>query len=273
MNESDLEKSPSAERQARLRRKHAKQVYQPLKRRIPPNSHSWGNENPQVKAKSTDRSKSTQALERFQTGDEKVKPGSENKEREHPTKEKLARGGLVDKSNRQNMRATRVTRSSNTIKLPQIKKDKMEVLDEKLAESDHNKDDEDSFLDVSADRQSLPILSRSRPTQQSLASDVTFTFDVERHARALAACSPIPRLRSLNTTANPPQPKGAISIQGTSKEAPSSKSLSAQISLEACSKTSRTLKPKAAVNKKRVRTEMPKAPEKNMTLSDDPLMI
>lgn len=51
---------------------------------------------------------------------------------------------------------------------------------------------EDNFLDVSADHRIS--FRRTKPTQQSLGADVTLTFDMDRHSRALAGCSPIPRI-------------------------------------------------------------------------------
>lgn len=113
---------------------------------------------------------------------------------------------LEDKSNAQKNHGTnaRITRSS-TMTNARRGRSKIEVLDEQeesskaaqlKPEDEQEKDDMDdyeTFLDVSADQRIHPILKTSNPTQQSLGPDVTFTFDIDRHARALAGCPSIPR--------------------------------------------------------------------------------
>ncbi|EFP75254.1 uncharacterized protein PGTG_01847 [Puccinia graminis f. sp. tritici CRL 75-36-700-3] len=213
MDRSDPDGSPLAKKRPATRRKFAKEVYKPSNRLLPPNKRLWASENANDVSEDTASSKELQQATKplpLKKGKSKAKEESDLKEKQKPGRKIASKPvKLSDKSNAQkevtSRPSGRVTRSS-AMTNTRVGRSKMDVLDEaeeKRAvegegegevEGAEDGEEQDHFLDVSADHRIHPFFRTKKPTQQSLGADVTLTFDIDRHARALADCSPIPRI-------------------------------------------------------------------------------
>ncbi|KAH9473293.1 hypothetical protein Pst134EA_000366 [Puccinia striiformis f. sp. tritici] len=142
-----------------------------------------------------------------------------------------------------------------------------------------DEEEHDNFLDVSADHRIHPFFRTNQPTQQSLGADVTLAFDVDRHARALAGCSPIPRIavdeavedRNITSAGgsnptrqlvqHPPSPPPARVVKNT------------RAKLKISQPPSEPSPPKKRARRQPATTKSPKSKASKAPLSDDPLMI
>ncbi|OAV97778.1 hypothetical protein PTTG_01074 [Puccinia triticina 1-1 BBBD Race 1] len=291
MERSDPDGSPLARKRPATRKKFAKEVYKPSNRLLPPNKRLWASENANDVSEDTTSSKEIQKADELvplKKGKGKVDGESEAKEKQKPGRKianKLVK--LSDKSNAQKELITRpsgrVTRSS-AMTNTRVGRSKMSVLDEAADErrgakvdGEDGGEEYDNFLDVSADHRIHPFTRSTKlPTQQSLGADVTLTFDTDRHARALADCSPIPRIGGHHAGS------GSTSTVGVSKRPaksdrspPHPPARKTRAKLNAPPPQASTHQPSPP--KKRVRRQAatksskPKASESPM--SDDPLMI
>lgn len=282
MDRSDPDGSPLAKKRTSTRRKFVREVYKPSNRKLPPNRRLWPCENlNEISEEESIRHsvKPLASLENVKVGskdqnDLKNKPGLK------PTRKIPSRSEkLVDKSNAQKKQVKptgRITRSS-VMTNDGVGRSKMEVLDEEekpkhtsLKEAElvvlEEEEEAESFLDVSADQRINAILMTSKPTQQSLGADVTFTFDMDKHSRALADCSPIPKVGRLAS-----QPSG--SKNNSRLELPSTGALKISERIVSVPKSSAAPSPP----KKRTRREATARSSRNKvsngSLSDDPMMI
>ncbi|PLW17567.1 hypothetical protein PCANC_03491 [Puccinia coronata f. sp. avenae] len=289
MKRSEPEGSPLARKKPATRRKFAKEVYKPSNRLLPPNKRLWGSENTNDVSEDTGSSKEIQVatkqaslkkvkLEVDETSEPKVKAKPGRKIASKPVK-------LSDKSNAQTQvvrPSGRVTRSS-AMTNSRVGRSKMEVLDEQEEVPDvvmkverervvEPEDADCNFLDVSADHRMYPVFRTTKPTQQSLGPDVTLTFDIDRHARALADCSPI----------RPAGQAGQEQTEGASAGASHSRPRHSPTPVIKNKRTKLTV-PQAPIDlpsppiKKRTRRQPAPKPSKSKLpkspASDDPLMI
>ncbi|KAH9448437.1 hypothetical protein Pst134EA_027747 [Puccinia striiformis f. sp. tritici] len=297
MERSDPHGSPLAKKRPANQRKFAKEVYKPSNRLLPPNKRLWGSENVNDVSEDTASSKEIQQASKqapaLKKGKSKVKEESESKAKEKPGRKIASKPvKLSDKSNAQKEVVTRtsgrVTRSS-VMTNSRAGQSKIDVLDKeeevirgpkKVREEKGLVEDEeehDNFLDVSADHQIHPFFRTNQPTQQSLGADVTLTFDVDCHARALAGCSPIPRNEAVedrNTTnAGGSNPTRQVVQHSPSPPPPTRGVKNTRAKLKSSQPPSEPSPPKKRARRQPTTTKASKPKASKAPLSDDPLMI
>ncbi|KNE95113.1 hypothetical protein PSTG_11590 [Puccinia striiformis f. sp. tritici PST-78] len=297
MERSDPHGSPLAKKRPANQRKFAKEVYKPSNRLLPPNKRLWGSENVNDVSEDTASSKEIQQAPTLKKGKSKVKEESESKAKEKPGRKIASKPvKLSDKSNAQKevvpRTSGRVTRSS-AMTNSRAGRSKMDVLDEEEEEVIRgpkkvrgekrlveDEEEHDNFLDVSADHRIHPFFRTNQPTQQSLGADVTLTFDVDRHARALAGCSPIPRIavdeavegRNI-TSAGGSNPTRQL-VQHSPSPPPAARVVkNTRAKLKISQPPSEPSPPKKRARRQPATTKSLKSKASKAPLSDDPLMI